>query len=78
MVDLADELYFDLEDIEKLEPPMVFSEVAPSIVFPEFNGTLFDSAEYPVQIGSRDTSKRTMRDSIEKSVHIAESLNSQQ
>ena len=50
MVDLADELYFDLEDIEKLEPPMVFSEVAPSIVFPEFNGTLFDSAEYPVQI----------------------------
>ena len=55
VVDLADELYFDLEDIEKLEPPMVFSEVAPSIVFPEFNGTLFDSAEYPVQIGSRDT-----------------------
>ena len=54
MKDLADELYFDLQDIEKLESPKVFFEVAPNIEFPDFNNTLFNTAEYPVQIGSRD------------------------
>lgn len=56
MKDLADELYFNDEDISALRHPTVAFEIPPTLVFPELSNSLFADDDYPVQIGSIDKS----------------------